>query len=125
MAIGTTTISVTPCCGAIQRTWECLPNETGYTHTPGELGGASLQGMRSHTISSGPYAPTFTREQTQLSRGICPDCGQSFEAWLEGHGRIIPGAGWRWDYSAAERAYARKEATRRLAGRLEELLGES
>ena len=111
MAIGTTNIGATPCCGVIQRTWECLPDEasqTGLTHNPG-----------------GDYAPDFEREQAMLDRGICPDCKQSFRPWLRENGGRETADGWRWDYGAAERAYARSEATRRLAGRLEELLGES
>lgn len=101
MAIGTTNLAATPCCGVIRRTWEAVPDEafpTGVAHAPGDFEGV--------TISCAEDAPTFTREQTQLSRGICPDCGRSFAAWLRANGGRETRDGWRWDYSAAERAYA-------------------
>lgn len=82
MAIGTVTIGETPCCGLIERTYEAVPDElstTRMTHYPGELGQFS-RAEHDHTISSGPYAPTFTREQDLLARGICPDCKQRFRS---------------------------------------------
>lgn len=102
MAIGTTNIGATPCCGVIQRTWECLPDKqspTGYTHTPGEFGGADLV-LNPLPHGSGPYAPTFEQEQRQLRRGICPDCGKSLARWLREYGRETKD-GWRWDYQRA------------------------
>lgn len=108
MAIGTTNLAATPCCGVIQRTWECVPDEgspTGLMHTPGAWGDDS--GTRDHLIgeNSGPYTPNFPREQAQLNRGFCPDCGRSFVAWLRANGGRETKDGWRWDYSAAERAF--------------------
>lgn len=84
MAIGTTTVSVTPCCGdGLVAALFLNPLPTG----------------------SGPYTPTFTREQALLDRGICPDCKQSFRPWLRANGGQETPNGWRWDYSAAEWAY--------------------
>lgn len=114
MAIGTTTTGATPCCGVIQRTWECLPGEaspTGYIHTPGEYGGDGLVAalfLNPLPTGSGPYTPTFEREQARLSRGICPDCGHPFVNWLRENGGRETSEGWRWDYDAAERAYAER-----------------
>ena len=103
MAIGTTNLAATPCCGVIQRTWEAIPDEdseTGMTHTPGSYNRGSQI-----TLGRGPYAPTFTRERMYLDRGICPDCGKSFVDWLRENGRETRD-GWQWDYGTAERAYA-------------------
>lgn len=113
MAIGTTNLAATPCCGVIQRTWEAVPDEaspTGYTHTPGEFGGDGVIAdlvLSPPSAGSGPYAPSFEREQAQLAQGICPDCGCSFVPWLRENGRETKG-GWRWDYGKAERAYAER-----------------
>jgi hypothetical protein len=95
MAIGTTNLAATPCCGVIQRTWECVPDEaspTGHVHIPG-------------AGEYGEYAPDFAKEQYQLSIGKCPDCGRFFLQWLLQNGGRETEGGWRWDYSAAERAY--------------------
>lgn len=78
MAIGETNIGATPCCGVIKRNWEATPDSgssTGILHNPG-----------------GDYAPSFEGELELLDQGICPDCGASFEEWLqaeakEGHAR--------------------------------------
>lgn len=107
MAIGTTNLGATPCCGVIQRTWECEPRVgsiTGCVHTPGAYGNDSGTHVRIAGEDSGPYTPNFPREQGQLSRGVCPDCGRSFVPWLREHGRETRD-GWWWDYSEAERAY--------------------
>lgn len=102
MAIGTDNLAATPCCGVIQRTWEAVPDEdseTGMIHTPGSYNRGSQT-----TLERGPYVPTFTREQTQLSRGVCPDCGRPFVAWLRENGQET-GDGWRWDYQKALAAF--------------------
>lgn len=110
MAIGTTNLAATPCCGVIQRTWEAVPDElspTGMSHTPGVWGNDNTALSRTIENFPGPYAPNFNREQTQLSQGICPDCGRSFVDWLRANGgRETRDGCWRWDYGAAERAYA-------------------
>jgi hypothetical protein len=92
MAIGTVTIGETPCCGVIERTYECWPDEvspTGMTHQ--------------WDLEQSPYAPNFAATARRLDRGICPDCGtplpgpapelaaprltplqtRAFEAWLK------------------------------------------
>lgn len=71
MGIGTVNIASTPCCGLIQRSYDCHPDEnssTGWTH---DLGG--------------DYTPTVEDcilEMAQLEKAICPDCGGKFLQWL-------------------------------------------
>jgi hypothetical protein len=80
MAIGTVTIGMTPCCGAIERTYETWPDEvspTGMVHSPGSGSFIDEYPERAHlTLKIGPYAPAFEEVAAKLDRGICPDCGR-------------------------------------------------
>lgn len=78
MAIGTVTIGVTPCCGAIERTygyWTEGDSPTGMWHTPG-----MFAGQQQDSRIGGPYAPQFADLDDELRRGICPDCGKPIAA---------------------------------------------
>lgn len=82
MAIGTDNLAATPCCGVIRRNYEGWDSDRQEAVEP----------------------PDFASERAQFAQGICPDCGKSFEGWLRENGQETRD-GWRWDYSAAERAH--------------------
>ncbi len=94
MSIGSINIASTPCCGMIQRSYECEASEiseTGWTHTPG-----------------GDYAPKaddYPEVQNNLDKGVCPDCHRSMALWLENFGHLDKKQqnAWRWNFSQAQK----------------------
>lgn len=94
MGIGTINLASTPCCGLVQRSYDCSPSETseaGWTHNPG-----------------GDYAPThedYPEVQNSLDKGVCPDCQQSMVLWLETFGHLDKKHqnAWRWNFSQAQK----------------------
>ena len=104
MAFGSTNLAATPCCGLITRSWECFQDRdspTGHVHSPG-------------SGEQGEYTPDFEEENILLFRGICPDCGQSFETWLFDVGAQITPQGWQWDYRKALASFQMVQKTVRL-----------
>jgi len=100
MAIGSTNLGATPCCGLIIRTWECYPDktsETGFRHT------------NCQEAEDDAYVPAFPKEHRSLKHGLCPDCERSLSAWLyaersEGYA-IVRRNQWHWDYNRALAEY--------------------
>lgn len=98
MSTGTINIASTPCCGSIERSYDCLPSETsetGWTHNPG-----------------GDYAPgpeDFDGGQILEKLawpGICPDCGKSILPWLNVFGHF--NGRWHYDYNLAQTFWSKK-----------------
>lgn len=72
MAIGTTTLGSTPCCGAIIRNWETWV-EHGVVFHQWET---TWRGER--RVETSKEAPSFSVETHLLDRGRCPDCNKTF-----------------------------------------------
>lgn len=103
MTIGTITIASTPCCGLIQRSYECSPSETsetGWMHNPG-----------------GDYAPDpedFGLIVEKLEwPGMCPDCGKSILPWLNVFGYFENGR-WYYDHNLAQSFWGKKQKEKML-----------